>query len=75
MFSEDTRNEQEARGVDLVLTVEEGDILKKLAHAVGMEYDPGEAENPEKRTFPLADIEKRTPDRSKNIITNVQHVC
>lgn len=64
LFLWDARNHQNRRGADLVLTEEEGGILKNIAHAVGIEYDPGAAETPEKRTFPLADIEAKAPDRS-----------
>lgn len=65
IFLWDARRHQNDRGGDLVLTEEEGGILKNIAHAVGIEYDPGAAETPEKRTFTLTDIEKRAPDYSE----------
>lgn len=65
IFLHAAREEQEARGADLELTEEEGEILKNITHTIGMEYDPGAAENPEKRTFRLADIEKKAPDHSQ----------
>lgn len=65
LFLWDSRNEQEERGADLVLTQEEGGILQNIAQSVGVEYDPGTAENAEQKTFKLADIEKKKPDRAK----------
>lgn len=65
LFLWDARIHQEERGTDLVLTEEEGGILQNIAHAVGVEYDPGAAENAEQKTFKLADIEAKAPDRSQ----------
>lgn len=66
IFLSDARRYQMHReGADLELTQQEGEILKNITHAIGIEYDPGEAGNPEKRTFRLADIEAKAPDRAK----------
>ncbi len=65
LFLYDARNEQAARGTDLVLTAEEGGILQNIARAVGVEYDPGAAENTEQKTFRLADVEAKAPDPSE----------
>ena len=44
---------------ELILTYEEGLILRKAAAAVNIEYDPGTSEEIEKRTFKIADLEAK----------------
>lgn len=60
------RGERNESGSErLELTLQEGQILQRLADAVGIEYDAGEQGNPEQRTFTLAEIENKPPDVSK----------
>jgi hypothetical protein len=46
----------------LVLTPEQAAIVKRVASAVNIEYDPGQPEEETKRIFPYADFENRVPD-------------
>ena len=51
---------QQEEGIhEFILTYEEGLILRKAAAAVNVEYDPGTPEEVEKRTFKIADLEKK----------------
>jgi hypothetical protein len=46
----------------LVLTQEQAAIVKRVASAVNIAYDPGQPEEETKRIFPYADFENRVPD-------------
>lgn len=60
------RGERNESGSDrLGLTLQEGQILQRLANTVGIEFDAGEQENPEQRTFTLAEVENKPLDTSK----------
>ena len=49
----------------LVLTHEEGEILRDAAAAINVSYDPGTPEEVEKRTFKFIDIESKPPSSLK----------
>ena len=63
-LTEARRYQQERGGTDLVLTEEEGKILKDITQKLDIAYDPGTATSPEKRTFSLAALESKAPEAS-----------
>lgn len=46
----------------LTLTPDQAEILKRVASAVNIAYDPGQPDEETKRVFPYADFEKQVPD-------------
>lgn len=46
----------------LTLTPEQAEILKRVASAVNIAYDPGQPDEEAKRVFPYVDFEKQVPD-------------
>jgi hypothetical protein len=63
--NEELRNAGEEENPDtLQLTQQEADILRDIAGAVNIAYDPGNEITPEKRTFRPSDVFNKPPTKT-----------
>lgn len=44
------------------LTMDEAEVLQRIAQSVNIDYDPGSDDTPEQRIFPFSSVEVRSPE-------------